>query len=828
MIENGNRGSDKLYDNQQIVSALNLCQKVVVEASTAPFLECMESLSTQLMDFAETAITDAEQARYFELHNSVKIQSDPLEQAFRQVLLDHFSRFKEGKLQTRTGEEKYSKDMLSLVDNEDLEETIAISSINRVALDDNAEQLWCLAVRLGAIRGLDVLPAERNPISPVQFCEALRQALAGTDWDTRIKILAYRTFNKIFIPTLADLYQSLNHNLVERLGMPSLDFSVGGQSSAPLTDIYTETEQTSIADSVLDDTLSAGFDVASDEAGLASPLLGHAPNPAQATEQYQSHLFSAIRVLQNSIATSSAAPQGPGGQQASAGAMARTMPVGAAGVPQGQFIPGSTGLKRAPGEAAGTLVPTSQGFVPGRADAPVFNEQQLLTALQNLQAGVSEATSEILNASLSDQPDDGIPMQSVSALVQQFSEELLQTSEHEDQAVDNNDLQIIDLVGMLFDYMLSDDNLPNSIKTLLSYLHTPFLKTAFLDPGFFESTDHPARLLLNSLAESGCRWVSNDGTAQYEIYPRIRGVVQRVLDDFDNDIRIYAELLLEFSSYTKKIARRQELLERRATEKIQGEERLREMKIKVNQAVSQRISHVELPSAVLLLLLQPWSDYLVFVLLRHGDASPIWSEALKTIDDVVWSVQAKSKPADRAKQLELQDSLVQRLDAGFETIAYDQNKIKKLCDALFALQKMALQSRTVDAAPRETRDKLEMIAAKKAGISEMSEGVSEEEQRMVDSLKMIEFGTWFEFSTGRRLKVAWYNSTVLQYMLVDQMGKKVAMKSGLELAREMLSGEAKVISGSTKPFFERALENIYHSLNAQAETLKSDNDEGEL
>lgn len=828
MIENDNHVSAKSYDNKQIVSALNLCQNIAVEASSAPFLECMESLSTQLLDFAETAITDAEQARYFEIHNSVKAYAQPLEKAFQQVLVEHFSRFKEGKLQTRTGEEKYSKDMLSLVDNEDLEETIAISSINRVALDDNAEQLWCLAVRLGAIRGLDVLPAERNPISPVQFCEALRQALMGTDWDTRIKILAYRTFNKIFIPTLADLYQSLNHNLVERLGMPSLDFSVGGQSSAPLTDIYTATEQDSAEGSV-EDGLSTGFDVAPDGSNLASPLLGHAPNPGQATEKYQSHLFSAIRVLQNSLAASNVSSQGAGSQQSSTGTMAGAIPAGVTtGVPQGQFIPGSTGLKRGPGVAAGTLVPTPQGFVPGRADAPVFNEQQLLTALQNLQAGVSEATSEILNASLSDQPDDGIPVQSVSALVQQFSEELLQTSEHEGQAVDNNDLQIIDLVGMLFDYMLSDDNLPNSIKTLLSYLHTPFLKTAFLDPGFFESTDHPARLLLNSLAESGCRWVSNDGTAQYEIYPRIRGVVQRVLDDFDNDIRIYAELLLEFSSYTKKIARRQELLERRATEKIQGEERLREMKIKVNQAVGQRISHVELPSAVLLLLLQPWSDYLVFVLLRHGDASSVWVEALETIDDVVWSVQPKNKPADRAKQLELQDSLVQRLDAGFETIAYDQNKIKKLCDALFALQKMALQSRTVDAAPRETRDKLEMIAAKKAGISELSEGVSEEEQRMVDSLKMIEFGTWFEFSTGRRLKVAWYNSTVLQYMLVDQMGKKVAMKSGLELAREMLSGEAKVISGSTKPFFERALENIYHSLNAQAETLKSDTDDGEV
>ena len=82
---------------------------------------------------------------------------------------------------------------------------------------------------------------------------------------------------------------------------------------------------------------------------------------------------------------------------------------------------------------------------------------------------------------------------------------------------------------------------------------------------------------------------------------------------------------------------------------------------------------------------------------------------------------------------------------------------------------------------------------------------------------MIEFGTWFEFEGGRRLKVAWYNARTSHYMLVDQMGKKAAMKSGLDIARDMIKKQAKIISGSSKPFFERALENIFQKLNAQAE-----------
>jgi hypothetical protein len=97
-----------------------------------------------------------------------------------------------------------------------------------------------------------------------------------------------------------------------------------------------------------------------------------------------------------------------------------------------------------------------------------------------------------------------------------------------------------------------------------------------------------------------------------------------------------------------------------------------------------------------------------------------------------------------------------------------------------------------------------------------------DETKIVDSLKMIEFGTWFEFEGGKRLKVAWFNQKTNHYMLVDQQGRKVSLIAGLQLAREMIDGKAHVIAGSTKPFFERALENIYQTLNERAGNLTAE------
>src|SRR5690606_27794361 len=347
---------------------------------------------------------------------------------------------------------------------------------------------------------------------------------------------------------------------------------------------------------------SAAGSVAAAEAleAPASPTAtdSEAPRATISAEQEQAGLIQAIRTLQEHIAN--------GGRPAMSAA--------------GQFAasPGPVHA-HAHSEALGQIShpmhsPGSPAAPGGMIAAPlVYSNQQLVTALQDLQSHALALTTGASNV-----PGGAAPP-SVQQVSQQLARQLQEQSP--DGQVDPTDMHTIELVGMLFDYMLSDEQLPDSVKALLSYLHTPFLKMAFLDASFFEKAEHPARLLLNNLAEAGTRWVSNDGTSQYDIFAKIKQIVSRVLEDFENDVRLFAELLLEFSAYMKKIARRQDLLEKRAMEKAEGEDKLREVKLRVNREIRSRTDGKELPSAVLLLLLQPWSDYLAFLLLRYGDKS---------------------------------------------------------------------------------------------------------------------------------------------------------------------------------------------------------------
>lgn len=768
---------------QLVIQHLKQCRDLTRGFAYRVFPNFWRQWCKQILEIAEQAKTNKEQVALYEMQNLIAAVQQAAEQEFCQHLANGFVKFKNKSLNTLTGEERFSGDILSLVEHSDLEETIAITSITHRADNFFAEHLWAFQQRISLLNDGEKVDERANPVSPVQFCESLRKLLSNLDVDVKTKIIGYKLFDQDVIGVLDELYAELNDYLIRQNLLPNLRF-VPASSDKP---VEHKTEEI-VADDPFDAAPAAAVSEqqAEEEAQLhqrraSDKLLSGALNPNDI--QYQNSLLNAIRLLQAHVT-----------QQLPA-------------------VQATQALHAVSGNAGATPAVAPAPAVP--ASLQVYSQPQLVGVLEHMQTQALSYTQQAL-ASHETGPV-AIPIQNVADVGRQMMETI--ASENENGAVEAGDMQTIDLVGMLFEYMLSDDHLPDSVKALLSYLHTPFLKIAFIDKGFFEQPEHPARVLLNSLAEAGVRWVSNDGSDQYDIFTKIKTTVFRLLQDFKNDVRLFAELLIEFNAYTHNVARRQELMERRALEKAQGEEKLREAKIQVNNEVRSRTDNREMPSAILLLLLQPWSDFLSFILLRYGDKSDSWKRALQVIDDLLWSIEPKTKQPDKVKQMEVQEDLLGALERGFETIGYEQAKGRKLLDAVTSLQRMALLSRKAEPAPAPMRTKLESLAAEKAGhATEQSQPVSPEEEKIVESLKMVEFGTWFEFEGGKRLKVAWYNKKTQHYMLVDQQGRKVSLAAGLQLARDMLAGRAKIIAGSTKPFFERALENIYHTLSERADT----------
>ena len=112
------------------------------------------------------------------------------------------------------------------------------------------------------------------------------------------------------------------------------------------------------------------------------------------------------------------------------------------------------------------------------------------------------------------------------------------------------DDDVINLVSMLFEFILDDRTLPDSLKALISRLQIPMLKVAVLDKTFFGRGSHPARRLLNEIASAALGWADQDSAKRDSLFLKIEQVVLRLLTEFVDDPAIFSELLADFIAFT--------------------------------------------------------------------------------------------------------------------------------------------------------------------------------------------------------------------------------------------------------------------------------------
>lgn len=382
----------------------------------------------------------------------------------------------------------------------------------------------------------------------------------------------------------------------------------------------------------------------------------------------------------------------------------------------------------------------------------------------------------------------------------------------------SGDADVIDLVGLIFEYMLNDEGLPNAVKALLSRLHTPFLKVAILDTQFFTKASHPARQLLDAMIDAGSRYVVETDLKR-GIFPYLQSVVNRVREEFEDHLGLFGVLLVELQTRVEQMRNIAEVTERRTRETATGQEKLEQARARAAAVISARIQGRALPPSIARLLQQSLADKLTFILLRdrEGEQGEVWKTALRVIEDVVWSTAPRATEAGQEDLRTQLPGLQAGLRTGLDLLAkFGAEDAERLYQQIAAAQQAALAS----AAERRPEDQPRVAVKPPAeAVAQASAPAppTPEEQRILRELGQIDFGTWFDFIPGgaeprRRLKLAWYTPVTDRYMFVDSMGVKAAMFSRNDLAREMAAGKLRISATEKRPFLERALEAVRNLL----------------
>lgn len=391
-----------------------------------------------------------------------------------------------------------------------------------------------------------------------------------------------------------------------------------------------------------------------------------------------------------------------------------------------------------------------------------------------------------------------------------------------EESLDAADEDTIDLVGMLFEYMLNDPVLPAVAKALISHLHTPYLKVAIIDRKVLTDSDHDARQLLDSLVEAGSHWI-DERNLKRGIYPDIQNVIDRVLKEFSDNLDLFTNLLSMFRKKMDEFRRKSDILEKRAQDSIKGREKLSIARQRASQEMKARSFSEHLPQVAKDFLEQTWVDKLIFILLRHpdGEMSEDWKEALSTADEIVWAFEPKKSESE---QNELENDLPElrrSIEEGLASLGgFHQDKSNTLFELLANPKTIQVTGETITnvmAKPSVKAVPTQTSAAEIKQGEQEEEEIPAEEHEMMEKLRKIQFGTWFEVTDGpkgevQKVKLSWLSPLTSSCMFVDRAGVQTAIKPLRTLAQEILAGKSKILDDSNNPFVERTLHAIRRML----------------
>ncbi len=777
--------------------ALLECRDLSLVYFTAQLGEMHNNVNDILWDFADRAETNELQRRFIDAATTVTSGRMELEFAFRELISKGFSDFAAGRDISRIFQnlpQEYCEDKeLELLTKNEIEEFVAIKNIVDKTKSNCYQNLYALGQRLSLIRGGVKVNDFNIPAGPLHTVYSFSKAVEAFDLSMDIKLVLFFLFEKYVMKEIDGVFEKYNECLINAGVFPNLKYVAPKVPSA---------ESDKNKDEYVDDFMPSGVE----EQNRLVQGMGVADRGASSGQ-----VIAVSEEIFNSICN------------------LLTMR-----------------RKNDP------LFAQHPELNPNAPPVVMATKPALVAVIDEIQHAVSKRYTPLFSPAAHDDHASLINTAVLEQLHNRPTEEQNQLFEGvERRRIPSADLDTIEFVGMLFDYVLDDEELPNVVKALISHLHTPYLKVAILDQGFLVNDQHIARKLLNLMLEAGRKWVDENKLLHGAFYPMERQV-DRILHEFNEDIALFEELLEDLTKDINVLEQKALSNEERSREKERGRDRLEAARMRATKVIEKHIGTRELPSVMSNFLFQVWMDRMTLLLLRnpHAEETPAWKRTLIIIDALLWALDA---PKDKVKQQKLREifpALKRRIEKYLSAVSdYYEPEAQALFDLLLEYQSDGVrlpgddihpeaviedeEIRQIDSLPDDSEEiELVGLTADMDSVDDTPVDAEDEieftddEELIAKRLRISEFGTWFEIlddATGNPIqaKLSWYSPLSKRYMFVDHNGVQVAIRPLRTLVRELSDGTAHILEPPVRSFLEQAMSAIKEMLERATGAVKS-------
>ncbi len=391
--------------------------------------------------------------------------------------------------------------------------------------------------------------------------------------------------------------------------------------------------------------------------------------------------------------------------------------------------------------------------------------------------------------------------------------------------LDERGEESLELVGMLFDALLGQRNYERGSREQMARMVVPYAKASLIDQQMFALKAHPARRLLNTVAEA-CDGNRGETTAERELLGRVEGTVDRLVLEFNEDLAIFSELEGELRGYFDQHKQRVELAERRAAEAQRGKERLEEARAMANIELAALMGAREAPPAIDQFLHRYWTHHIAVVSLRDGvDSSrfqlardagtQLWNAFLAAengaapppdlrehLDRAMASSGVSGGAADETAAVIAEVLRAVRLGRPDLARAHALPEVEAIAGAHHEAEpaKPVESAKTVapDATPAEAKPELAVVG----GTDTL-----DFDEDDVERIRSLAVGSWVEFigddGTAQPAKLSWVSPISSRLLFVNRRGMRLCASSAEELAVQVRQG--KLVLRSADSAFERAM-----------------------
>ena len=355
---------------------------------------------------------------------------------------------------------------------------------------------------------------------------------------------------------------------------------------------------------------------------------------------------------------------------------------------------GAAGRRGGPTSGRGGFAPSGDSAsMPVRGDTPIGHvDAQLMSLIRRLaQIGLPADTGPDALAASDWAPAGAAPGAPVAPnLIHAHRDELRRAS------TGTLDHMVIDVVGSLFDQILSDPKVPPQMARQIARLQLPVLRVALGDSTFFSSRRHPVRRFVNRLASLAAAFDDLAEGPGQQFMRRVRDLVQQIVEgDFDQ-MAVYERQLAELEAFIAEQVQR-EVQEHApdAVKLLEDKEHGLLLHQRYVQRLKAELAPVAMPEFLRDFMTQVWSQAIVHSVRRDGESGALAQRLRRAGRDLVMSLQPKGTPAERKAFVLALPPLMKDLNEALAMIGWPDQAKKEFFAQLMPLHAAALKSGSI-------------------------------------------------------------------------------------------------------------------------------------